>query len=126
MAAFNASLNASVDKVPKRDLVRFQKMLALELLTRLVIATPVDTGRARGNWQLTIGKAATGESNSGNPAMAGSAVLAQLKPFVVVWLANNVPYIEKLNAGHSQQAPIGFFENAVDAVDKIAQAGGTA
>lgn len=59
--------------------------LAVSLLTELRAATPVGTGRARDGWHLTE----TG-------------------------LRNDVPYVERLNAGSSRQAPAGFVETAID------------
>ena len=51
-------------------------------------ATPVDTGRARDSWKI--------EETQG-----------MRYPLVV---KNNVPYIERLNAGSSKQAPSFFVE----------------
>lgn len=68
--------------------------------------TPVDTGNARNNWQCTIGAPFVGEDASGSdeqilrtiPRRAGS----------VVYLTNNVPYIQKLEYGYSTKAPNGM------------------
>jgi hypothetical protein len=30
-----------------------------------------------------------------------------------IWILNGLPYIERLNEGHSQQAPAGFVETAI-------------
>ena len=68
--------------------------------------TPVDTGRARGNWQCTIGAPFVGEDANGSdeqilrtiPRRAGS----------VVYLTNNVQYIQPLEYGHSTKAPNGM------------------
>ena len=70
--------------------------------------TPVDTGNARNNWQCTIGAPFVGEDASGSdeqilqtiPRRAGS----------VVYLTNNVRYIEKLEytPGYSTKAPNGM------------------
>ena len=37
------------------EVVLFQKKMVLEALRRLTSKTPVDTGRAKGNWQTSIG-----------------------------------------------------------------------
>lgn len=55
-----------------------------ELISELKAATPVDTGRARDNWQIT---------------QQG--------------LSNDTEYIDELNAGSSQQAPPYFIEKTV-------------
>ena len=69
-------------------------------------------GRARGNWQCTIGSPFTGEDDTGDvlkmqntlPRRAGS----------VVYLTNNVPYIQKLEYdAHSRQAPNGMVRVSV-------------
>lgn len=59
--------------------------LAASLLDALRAATPVETGRAREGWHMTE----TG-------------------------LRNDVPYVGRLNAGSSRQAPAGFVEAAID------------
>ena len=68
--------------------------------------TPVDTGNARNNWQCTIGAPFVGEDASGSdeqilrtsPRRAGS----------VVYLTNNVRYIQPLEYGHSTKSPNGM------------------
>lgn len=70
-----------------------QTKLGLDLLNGLTMATPVDTGQARNGWQL-----------------AGEGDLTVVE--------NRVPYIGKLNDGHSQQAPAGFIENVIDDVTR--------
>ena len=59
--------------------------IAANLLIELRAATPVATGRAREGWRLTE----TG-------------------------IRNDVPYVARLNAGSSRQAPAGFVEAAID------------
>jgi hypothetical protein len=84
-----------------------------EVFSNIIQMTPVDTGRARGNWQCTIGAPFTGEDDTGDvlkmqntlPRRAGS----------VVYLTNNVPYIRKLEyiPGYSRQAPAGMVRVSV-------------
>jgi hypothetical protein len=99
--------------------------MALGIHGRLVEGTPVDTGWARSNWLPSVGtpRAETvGEPGSLN---AGAADLGKLE--VADWgiangpiyITNNVPYIQRLNAGSSKQAPAGFVESAIQTeVDK--------
>ena len=83
-----------------------------EVFSNIIQMTPVDTGRARGNWQCTIGSPFTREDDTGDvlkmqntlPRRAGS----------VVYLTNNVPYIQKLEYdAHSRQAPNGMVRVSV-------------
>ena len=75
--------------------------------------TPVDTGRARGNWQTTIGKPATGNVDAEDKG--GGATIAKVAGAVQGWdgmgdafLSNNLPYINRLENGYSGQAPSGM------------------
>lgn len=93
----------------------FQKKLAFQLLNGVVLKTPVDTGRARGNWQVGIDEIPRDVLDvtdlNGNSTMAsGSKVLAGLVPggFQIVYIANSLPYIVPLENGHSRQAPQGM------------------
>lgn len=81
-----------------------QKFFAFEALRRIVKRTPVDTGRARGGWQVTLNNpasAATGTQDpSGGQAIAeGNAVISVSQPFQVIWISNNVDYIRILEEG---------------------------
>jgi hypothetical protein len=89
------------------------RKIALETLRGIVLATPVLTGRARGNWQLTISSPAGGtidgvDPEGGATIEAGAAVVAQMFGFPEVWIANNLGYIERLEDGYSRKAPDGM------------------
>jgi hypothetical protein len=106
------------------------RKVALAIDQTLVLGTPVDTGRARANWQVTIGAPATGEAGfaitntktavSGANAAAATqfAITAAIKATSgfaggVIYITNNLPYIIPLNEGHSKQAPAGFVQTAI-------------
>lgn len=114
VAKFNTSIADFAARLPERSIVPFHKKIALEAFRRIVLRTPVDTGRARGNWQLSIDTPATGilgtlDKGGGSTVRGGLGALANLRPFAVVWLTNNLPYIQALEDGHSQrQAPFGM------------------
>ncbi len=114
---FNAEVAAFKAKTLE-EVVTLHRLLSLEMLRRLVLRTPVDTGRARGEWQLTIGAASDAELGRLDPGGGAElslavAKLAVLPPFSQVWISNNLDYIEVLEAGSSQQAPEGFFSITV-------------
>lgn len=99
---------------------------AVAVDTAVVMATPVDTGRARANWQAGIGAPVEGTtedvSESGAGAIAeASSKIAGYKGGSVIHITNNLPYIQALNDGHSAQAPAGFVEHAVDVGAKAAK-----
>lgn len=111
LASFVAEVKGFREREVDKAAVELVKKITLEALRRLVQKTPVDTGRARGNWQTTIHAPAAGQTG---PRMAGAVegeangVLSTLPPYEVVYLTNNVPYIERLDDGWSVQAPDGM------------------
>lgn len=116
---FRAGLRADADDVEKL-VSRIERRLGLGILRRVVLATPVDTGRARGNWQVDLNRIPGGEvvgvdKGGGATIASESAIIQTAKPFGTIQIANNVPYIGRLNDGYSKQAPAGFIEAAIDA-----------
>lgn len=94
-------------------IVQITRMIGLEALKRVILKTPVDTGRARGNWFVAIGSpssAANGKADKPGQTTidAGSAVITGLTEAQAVWITNNLPYIGRLENGYSQQAPAGM------------------
>jgi hypothetical protein len=109
------SMNAIVSRVNRRMDTVIRKS-TIELFGQVIKMTPVDTGRARGNWQCTVGSPATDETDRLDKV--GSSVMSEVTQTVpkagsVVWLSNNVPYIRKLEYGSSTQAPGGMVRIAI-------------
>ena len=89
------------------------RKIALDAFAEVIQKTPVDTGRARGNWQTAVNAVPTGTLESLDPsgAMAIAGVHAGVAGFKVgdiAYLANNLPYIMRLEEGYSKQAPSGM------------------
>ena len=116
---------------------QIMRRVALAADQALVLATPVDTGRARSNWQMSLyvpidtviepyAYGAHGSTAAINVTLAlqqaKDAVQAHVSG-VLIHLANNVEYMPALNAGHSAQAPALFIQKgvmaAVDAFNSI-------
>lgn len=110
------------------EIEKFRKRLAIEMFKRIIMRTPVDTGRARGNWQATFGGPATrtfeltdkGGENTVTK-MANKVNASKLKTHPTIYLTNNIPYILRLenggyngptakvtDDGYSRQAPSGM------------------
>lgn len=85
----------------------------------VITATPVDTGRARGNWFASLGSPRlAADENSKDLTGAGrissnDAIINSRGADQSIYITNNLPYIKRLNEGSSQQAPAGFVEKAV-------------
>lgn len=92
------------------------RKVTLDLFARVVRRTPVDTGRARGNWQVGInsiprgefGAASEGRIAAKTTVAAGTADAIKAKLGDRVFIVNSVPYIFKLEKGSSKQAPAGM------------------
>jgi hypothetical protein len=99
----------------ERKLELVARKVALELFRRVILKTPVDKGRARANWQASLGSPATGTVDAADKTKSGGptfrTVVAASSGFEVgdtIYLANNLPYIRRLEEGYSQQAPAGM------------------
>lgn len=100
------SMQQIVTKVGDRIDARIRAATS-EVFKNIIMMTPVDSGRAKGNWQCTIGEPFEGEDDSGSVEKMQSAV--PKKAGKVVFLTNNVPYIQRLEYdAHSKQAPSGM------------------
>lgn len=105
----------------EKDLSKKVRTIAIQLLNEVTMRMPVDTGRARANTIVSIGSPVyqvldSYDKSGGNTIMAGAARLSGLEPYTVVYLQNNLPYIERLEDGYSKQAPIGMFGAAFNSV----------
>lgn len=114
LGAFNKEVKIFGEQLMPEAHLKLQKKIALDLLRRIVFRTPVDTGRARGNWQVNLGGALEESQivtdTSGLPTFAkGAAVVGRAtNPYGVITLFNNVNYIQFLEGGSSRQAPAGM------------------
>lgn len=125
------------------------RKIALDLFGRVIMRTPVDTGRLRGNWQTGVDALPSGDTDrldSGPVAQSGQNAAIASKAYAeaadtitrarrgaVFYLANNLPYAPVIEyEGHSPQAPGGMvrislleaesiLEDAVGAADKEAR-----
>lgn len=126
---FTRRIRIRADNVP-RAVNRIVRQCALAVDQALVLGTPVDTGRARSNWIVSVGQpvltdrppyapgSLLGLNETANARAAidhAKSVILQRQPEQTIYITNNVPYIEKLNRGYSAQAPAMFVERAVEA-----------
>jgi len=95
------------------------RQAARDFIRSVVPATPVDTGKARGNWRATLAVAPpVDEIDRLSPDGSESIRLAvnrinRFKAGKQLHIFNNVSYLVYLNNGWSQQAPAGFIERAL-------------
>lgn len=134
--SFDREMEASKKQL-LRGIEKVVGQAAFAILGTVVRATPVGNptiwkrpnsappgytgGRAKGNWQVGLGSSNDRETGaidkSGTGTIdKGNAQIKKLKLGQDIIIFNNVPYIVRLNMGHSRQArPAGFIERAVQA-----------
>jgi hypothetical protein len=114
-------LKLGVEKVIA-DTDETRRAISLELLSSVVLDTPLDTGRAKGNWQAGD-SVISGEVNR----LGDSGALEDINKTVsasngddTIFMTNNLPYIKRLEDGHSQnQAPQGMVKRNLARVARI-------
>lgn len=109
LAQFEADLAAFSQTLMPQASLDFQQKIILDLLTGMVMRTPVDTGRARGGWQVTVATPATSErkqSDRGGSSTIndGTVAMSAMQPYGIAYINNNVFYLPFLEGGHSPQA----------------------
>lgn len=99
-------------KAMEQSLEDVSYAIVQELFSSVVLDTPVDTGRARGNWQVSVGQGVYGTID--RLSKDGSVVLEDIGKVKVklgesYHLSNNLPYIQRLEYdGWSDQAQNGM------------------
>jgi len=140
LTALVISLEKEVAKLPNLS-NEMAKKAASVIIQDLALTTPVDTGAAVSNWQVTLdvpaestipafapspkGKTVSGvwkhsvspdvtRENNANVLIANSQQVIDAKqPGQTLYIANNLTYIEILNNGNSDQIPSGFTDRAL-------------
>lgn len=90
------------------------KIALTECLRQLTISTPVDTGRARWGWFVTVGVPSTEIPPEGQYSIPDVASRTNITVSAdsTSYITNNVPYIVELNDGSSKQQPARFVERS--------------
>lgn len=128
MAAGPFELNIArfVEKAKENaDLV--VRKIALDVFGRVIAKSPVDTGRFKSNWLCAVGSIPAGTTLAVDVTGVVTRMEAKAlgaKAGDVIYLVNNLPYANRLEYGHSKQAPSGMVRLTVAefgaAVDKAA------
>jgi hypothetical protein len=124
IARFTKAFRKKSMDLSEKAMRRMVQVFALEMLRGVVLLTPVDTGRARGAWTVTIAfpsetipSKGSGDKIGGLTINRGRKVINRYRLSEILWLTNNVPYIVALEGGHSRkQAPRGMLALTVQRV----------
>lgn len=111
MAEWTLDLNQWADK-QKNKVLDIRRSFAFAIFAKVIYRTPVDSGRARQNWLVTL----NGGSLAYNPDAAkggrvlveGQRVIDNAKGDEKIIIQNNAPYIGKLEyGGYGPNSPSG-------------------
>lgn len=92
------------------------KATAFDLYSEIVQRTPVDTGRARANWNISLGSPDFSTTRGTVPRVPFIDPQLQGGRFQEIFISNGLSYIDDLEAGLSPQAPLGITGPALAAV----------
>lgn len=111
IANFVAKAKGNIDLVVRK--------VALDMFRNVIVKSPVDTGRFKGNWQVAIGSIPAGtleiDDVAGTATIAKvTAVVLGLKAGEIIYLVNNLEYARPLEYGHSKQAPGGMVRLTIE------------
>ena len=93
MITIKIDLSKLKDELEDAFADRLEEMMTdiyVDLTAPPPLGTPVDTGQARNGWQI------------------------DLSDRMKLEITNSVPYINRLNDGHSKQSPAGYIDAIVD------------
>jgi hypothetical protein len=110
-AAFSLDIGDWCKKA-KKDVDRAARSIVLTIFSGVIEKTPVDTGAARGNWQLGYdvmpqGTVTVKDTSRGSAAPALAAKMDQPIIGRTLYLVNNLPYIGVLEYGGYPNPPKG-------------------
>ncbi len=143
---FSQRINVHADRLAG-NVLEIMRDVALAVQREIVLSTPVDTGKARSNWRVTVGHAAVGviepyapgshlgRGESGNASAALNQARSELGVIKVsgkalggfkvpnLFITNRVSYMSKLNNGSSAQAAAAFVQAGIHAGIQVAKRG---
>jgi hypothetical protein len=109
---FTAQIGQFVQKAQgNMDLV--VRKVAFEMFSRVIQKSPVDLGRFKSSWLVSINAVASGDpgtiDKSGAPSLERvNAAVLELKAGDMISMVSNLAYANRLEYGYSKQAPAGM------------------
>ena len=114
-----------IENLSERTMAKIHKAMkvsTIQLFKSVIMMTPVDTGMARGNWQCTGNKEASGiieeirSESETIKAMMDEVIKSSIQRGI--FLTNNLDYIQKLEYGGSKQTPQGMVRVSLERIEK--------
>jgi hypothetical protein len=123
---WSASLASAEQALVPGELLKLQRQLVfltlgaaaevspgvIRRISGVVLLTPVETGRARSSWNVTLASPSgsypppNGTYDQNHAMSQAGGILAQLGPYQTVWIASGLPYIRILEYGGYPNPPV--------------------
>lgn len=117
---FSAQLHSFREKAMD-NFDRVRRGVALRLFKAIIMDTPVDTGRLRGNWQTSTGVPdrsieSDSDSTGGQTITRMTRTVANSRPIDILILTNSLPYVARIeyDGWSHTKAPKGMVRINVD------------
>jgi len=115
--SFNKDIEAFKNKAEKAASAIVRGSF-LAIVGKIIVRTPVDTGRLRGNWITTVNNPSTRQlsdkDKSGRKAVGFAKETSKaFKLGESLFMVNNLPYVGPIENGSSQQAPSGMVKVSI-------------
>ena len=104
MAQWSLDLNEYAKK-KQVEIKEVRKAYAFALYSSIVKKTPVDTGRARGNWNISVGHDDTTVKETKRKTPLSISKMPEPKGDESIFISNNLPYITTLEYGGFPNPP---------------------
>jgi len=110
-------------KKTEKKIRQGHQLAIISLFSSVILRSPVDTGRFRANWIITADQPSKDTRMEFDKS--GSYVINTVVKFMednkasTIYLANNLPYAERLENGWSQQAPYGMVRLSIASFDRM-------
>lgn len=99
-----------------------KRAICSALFRSVVMDTPVDSGRLRGNWQISPNNPKRGTIER-NDKGGGSTISAELRNLGkladTVYMTNNLPYAQRIEYGYSKTHPAGMVRKNVARIKSL-------
>lgn len=106
--SFALDLSKACEKAKGQTELVARKVM-LDLFSRVIMKSPVDTGRFRANWNVGYGSADKTTSNATDNSLGRvTKEISTAKIGGSIYLSNSLPYSIRLENGWSGQAPAGM------------------
>ena len=122
MAQWTMDLNKYVKKT-KTQISEVRTSYAYALYSSIVRKTPVDTGRARANWNISAGRPDTSVTENTRTTPKPKTAMPNPEGDESIFISNNLPYIETLEYGGYPKNPKGGNGKTINGYSKQAPEG---